>query len=116
VSERASRETVKTVRLRRPRLTRSGKWQAEVWFAGRSRYVGIFDTIENATHAYDIARKKLSKYNDLWVDPCSQSMEDINAALKIAKKVASEGVKTMFESPRIPIRTVGKVAKKYGHL
>jgi hypothetical protein len=37
----------------------SGKWQAQLYFAGKSRYIGVFDTREKAALAYEIAREKL---------------------------------------------------------
>ena len=32
----------------------SGKWQAQIYFAGKSRYVGVFDTREHAGVAYKV--------------------------------------------------------------
>jgi hypothetical protein len=36
----------------------SGKWQAQLYFAGKSRYIGVFDTREKAALAYEIACEK----------------------------------------------------------
>lgn len=37
----------------------SGKWQAQVYFAGKSRYIGVFDTREKAALAFKLVRHKL---------------------------------------------------------
>jgi len=45
--------------LRGVTMRPSGKWQAQLYFAGKSRYIGVFDTREKAALAYEIAREKL---------------------------------------------------------
>ena len=39
----------------------SGKWQSQIYFKGKSRYIGVFDTMAEASRAYEIARDKLSQ-------------------------------------------------------
>ena len=45
--------------LRGVTMRPSGKWQAQLYYAGKSRYIGVFDTREKAALAYEIAREKL---------------------------------------------------------
>jgi acetylglutamate kinase len=45
--------------LRGVTMRPSGKWQAQLYFAGKSRYIGVFDSREKAALAYEIAREKL---------------------------------------------------------
>ena len=37
------------------------KWQAQIYFAGKSRYIGVFEAREDAALAYEIAREELQK-------------------------------------------------------
>jgi hypothetical protein len=37
----------------------SGKWQAQIYFAGKSRYIGVYKNAPTAVAAYDLARAKL---------------------------------------------------------
>ena len=37
----------------------SGKWQAQLYYAGKSRYIGVFDSREKACLAYEISREVL---------------------------------------------------------
>lgn len=46
--------------LRGVTMRPSGKWQAQYYFAGKSQYIGVFDTKEKAALAYEIARETLS--------------------------------------------------------
>ena len=39
----------------------SGRWQAQIYVAGKSRYIGVFDTRETAALAYEVARTELQK-------------------------------------------------------
>mmetsp|Transcript_17453 Transcript_17453/g.25791 ORF Transcript_17453/g.25791 Transcript_17453/m.25791 type:complete len:391 (+) Transcript_17453:183-1355(+) len=41
----------------------SGKWQAQLYYAGQSRYIGVFGSREKATLAYEIAREILKGGN-----------------------------------------------------
>ena len=64
----------------------SGKWQAQLYFAGKSRYIGVFDTREKAALAYEIAREKLKSGPQ---DPSGKSTENL---VNQARKAAFEGV------------------------
>jgi hypothetical protein len=37
----------------------SGKWQVQIYYAGKTRYIGMFDSREKACLAYDISREVL---------------------------------------------------------
>jgi len=62
----------------------SGKWQAQMYFAGKSRYIGVFDTREKAALAYEIARAKLQK--------AKASNSNTEDAVNEARKAAFDGV------------------------
>ncbi|KAL7543463.1 hypothetical protein ACHAXR_012751 [Thalassiosira sp. AJA248-18] len=42
----------------------SGKWQVQVYYAGKSRYIGVFDSNFDAAVAYELARDCLNKFKD----------------------------------------------------
>ena len=42
-------------------MRHSGNWQAQIYFAGKTRYIGVFDTQEHAALAYEVARAVLQK-------------------------------------------------------
>lgn len=60
----------------------SGKWQAQMYFAGKSRYIGVFDTREKAATAYEIARDHLK----------NKTFKDTDAQVNAARKAAFAGV------------------------
>ena len=72
--------------LRGVTMRPSGKWQAQLYFAGKSRYIGVFDTREKAALAYEIAREKLKSGPQ---DPSGKSTENL---VNAARKAAFEGV------------------------
>lgn len=41
------------------------KWQAQVYFAGKSRYIGVFETREDAALAYEVAKDYLSSSSNI---------------------------------------------------
>ena len=63
----------------------SGKWQAQLYFAGKSRYIGVFDSREKAALAYEIAREHLQNKN-------SSTSKDTDAHVNAARKAAFAGV------------------------
>lgn len=69
----------------------SGKWQAQLYFAGKSRYIGVFDTREKAALAYEIAREKL-KAEKQSAEGGTLSPKATEAAVNAARKAAFEGV------------------------
>jgi hypothetical protein len=77
--------------LRGVTMRPSGKWQAQLYFAGKSRYIGVFDTREKAALAYEIAREKL-KTEKSSAEGGVMSPKRTEAAVNAARKAAFEGV------------------------
>lgn len=77
--------------LRGVTMRPSGKWQAQLYFAGKSRYIGVFDTREKAALAYEIAREKL-KTEKQSAEGGTLSPKATEAAVNAARKAAFEGV------------------------
>ncbi len=77
--------------LRGVTMRPSGKWQAQLYFAGKSRYIGVFDSREKAALAYEIAREKL-KTEKQSAEGGSLSPKATEAAVNAARKAAFEGV------------------------
>jgi hypothetical protein len=42
----------------------SGKFQAQLYFAGQSRYIGVFDSKQQAAFAYETIRERLKRKRD----------------------------------------------------
>jgi len=66
--------------------------QAQVYYAGKSQYIGVFDTKVEASFAYEIARKLLDS------DPyeaVSPSEEEIKANISLVRRAAWKGVSEM---------------------
>ncbi|GAX29432.1 hypothetical protein FisN_16Hh127 [Fistulifera solaris] len=72
--------------LRGVTMRPSGKWQAQLYFAGKSRYIGVFDSREKAALAYEIAREKLKHGPQ---EPNGKSTENL---VNAARKAAFDGV------------------------
>lgn len=75
--------------LRGVTMRPSGKWQAQLYYAGKSRYIGVFDTREKAALAYEIAREKLKSDK---IDPNDPTSKSTEAAVNAARRAAFEGV------------------------
>lgn len=71
--------------LRGVTMRPSGKWQAQLYFAGKSRYIGVFDSREKAALAYEIAREHLQ-------DKSATNSKDTEVHVNAARKAAFEGV------------------------
>ncbi|KAL7488912.1 hypothetical protein ACHAW6_014505 [Cyclotella cf. meneghiniana] len=67
----------------------SGKWQAQLYYAGKSRYLGVFRDRKTACLAYEIARKYL-KNDDA---QNATQINEINFFISNARKLAIDGVK-----------------------
>lgn len=76
--------------LRGVTMRPSGKWQAQLYYAGKSRYIGVFDTREKAALAYEIAREKLK--TDRPAEQGGLSLKETEANVNAARKAAFEGV------------------------
>ena len=62
-----------------------------MYFAGKSRYIGVFDTREKAALAYEIAREKLKSVKAS-AEGGSLNPKQTEAAVNAARKAAFEGV------------------------
>lgn len=60
----------------------SGKWQAQLYYAGKSRYIGVFDNKERASLAYEIAREVLK--GDEGPSNAGETEKNVNLARKAA--------------------------------
>ena len=69
-------------------MKRPGKWQAQFYYSGQSRYIGIFTSEEKAAYAYEIVRNTLK--SDV---PPSQ---DAKEAFASARQAAFDGVEEKF--------------------
>jgi hypothetical protein len=78
-----------------------GSQQAQLYYAGKSRYIGVFDTREKAALAYEIAREKLKADKTSPAEQSAQSPDTTEAAVNAARKAAFEGVN---ERDRIPVK------------
>jgi len=76
--------------------------QAQVYYGGKSQYIGVFDTKVEASLAYEIARKLLHHDPDEVVSP---SGEEIKANIGLARKAGSMGIKLMKESRELNFAT-----------
>jgi hypothetical protein len=64
----------------------SGKWQAQLYYAGKSRYIGVFESRQDACYAYEVARQVLKS--------CSEPKDDeVEANISLARKAAFAGVR-----------------------
>ena len=79
--------------LRGVTMRPSGKWQAQLYFCGKSRYIGVFDTREKAALAYEIAREKLKTGHVQGQD--GNSTENL---VNHARKAAFDGVNERLSS------------------
>lgn len=77
--------------LRGVTIRTSGKWQAQLYYAGKSRYIGVFDTREKAALAYEIAREKL-KTDKPASQQSAESIKETEANVNAARKAAFAGV------------------------
>ena len=75
--------------LRGVTMRPSGKWQAQLYFAGKSRYIGVFDSREKAALAYEIARDKLKSGAKTTNTSNPKETEDL---VNEARKAAFDGV------------------------
>ena len=68
-----------------------GLQQAQLYFAGKSRYIGVFDTREKAALAYEIAREKLKSEKNS-AEGGQLTPKATENAVNAARKAAFEGV------------------------
>jgi hypothetical protein len=68
-----------------------------LYFAGKSRYIGVFDNREKAALAYEIAREKL-KFSSRSTKDAASTEQCVNQA----RKAAFDGVNEPFP-PNVPL-------------
>lgn len=79
--------------LRGVTMRPSGKWQAQLYFAGKSRYIGVFDSREKAALAYEIAREKLKAGGSEGGMNPKKTEDLVNSARKAAFEGVNEKIK-----------------------
>lgn len=83
------KEKLAAVTLRGVTMRPSKKWQAQLYYSGKSRYIGVFDSKEKASLAYEIAREvlKTDKGEERPANP-----EETDRNVTLARKAAFAGV------------------------
>ena len=68
-------------------LRPSGKWQVQYFWCGKSRYIGVFPSKEEAFAAYEVTRKILEKEESPYTDPDNEIFDDVavNKRLKVVR-------------------------------
>ncbi|KAL3777263.1 hypothetical protein ACHAW5_005412 [Stephanodiscus triporus] len=80
---------LKEVTLRGVTQRPSKKWQAQLYYAGKSRYIGVFDSKEKASLAYEIAREVLKTDKD---EHGPSNAEETERNVCLARKAAFAGI------------------------
>jgi hypothetical protein len=78
----------------------SGKWQVQLYFAGCSRYLGLFECREDAAAAYETARECRDSFKD---DIQSTDPEQVKSKLELIRKAAFGG--SGYKNWRPSVRT-----------
>ena len=78
----------------------SGKWQAQIYYAGKSRYIGVFESREDACYAYEVAGQVLMTSNE-------QNDDKVDANINLAKRAAFAGVEKRCRGA-IPLSPVSR--------
>ena len=77
--------------------------QSQLYYAGKSQYIGVYDTKVEASLAYEIARKLLNSESALSNPPrrndvVTPSVEEVKANIGLARKAGLLGINQMKES------------------
>ena len=84
-SEAERKRILSTTTFRGVTCRPSGKWQAQVYYAGKSRYIGVFQSKEQAALAYEAGRELLETYSEGGDDPDGETIaSNVNLARKAA--------------------------------
>ena len=67
----------------------SGRWQAQLYYCGTSRYIGVFDNREKAVLAYEIVREKLRDDPEKSSTTCPMQAKQ---NFEVARRAAFAGV------------------------
>ena len=86
-------------------LRPSQKWQAQLYYARKSRYIGVFDTREEAALAYEVAREILKTQDrcgmDLGAHHADDDAEKIKEEIDLARKAAAFAIMPRKNTPRL---------------
>lgn len=63
----------------------SGKWQVQIYYAGKSRYIGVFDSRLDAAVAYELVRECCLSFKD------TSTPDEVNRHVQLMRKAASLG-------------------------
>ena len=78
--------------LRGVTMRPSGKWQAQLYFCGKSRYIGVFESREKAALAYEIAREQLKNNKS--------PAQNVESLVNAARKAAFDGVHAKWSNSK----------------
>jgi hypothetical protein len=90
----------------------SGKWQVQLFYAGQSRYLGMFPSKEAAAMAYELARVCAIQLGDDWRTWKKLSPEQIKANVVTLRKAAAQALMTIDNIQKQAIRVHRIVPKK----
>lgn len=68
-------------------LRPSGKWQVQYFWCGKSRYIGVFPSKEEAFAAYEVTRKIFKREEPPYTDPVNEICDEVvvNKRLKVVR-------------------------------
>jgi len=100
------KKKLSTVSFRGVTCRPSGKWQAQVYYGGKSRYIGVFESKEHAALAYECAREVLktsgSNKSFAHTDLCAHPPNDVektSSEIALGRKAAFAMVSGFGKEP-----------------
>lgn len=90
----------------------SGKWQVQLFYAGQSRYLGLFHSKEAAALAYALARDCVIQLGDDWRTWKSLTAEQIKANVITIRKAADGALMTADNTQQQAIRVHHNIVPK----
>lgn len=91
----------------------SGKWQAQLYFAGQSRYVGVYSTSRLAAHAYRVVQFQIKKKQQEGFIESRSSKDEIANVFSKSRQVADTSVRELAQiidsGKYIPMQTERKL-------
>ena len=85
----------------------SGKWQVQYYYCGSSRYIGIFQSKEDALAAYKITREILGKEEREGL-----TRDQINNNINLAREAAFSGRGLKYDGPQADVDSLIQTSKK----
>ena len=80
----------------------SGKWQAQIYFCGQSRYIGVYETSRKAAAAFDVAVRLLRQQNLRFLPNRAEEANDFFTKVRIAANAAA------YEPPEVAASALAK--------